>query len=82
MQRFRTGRRNAVYAMCDWIKRLTEKEFEYKKHPILSPPTFNIGKISGGIAPNVVPADCKAGTRYEKFYLEWSQKLLGRRFWI
>ncbi len=52
--------RNAVYAMCDWISRVRSAEFKYEKHPILSPPTRNIGKIGGGIAPNVVPADCTA----------------------
>jgi acetylornithine deacetylase/succinyl-diaminopimelate desuccinylase family protein len=52
--------RNAVYAMCDWIWYIRNMEFKGEKHPILSAPTFNIGQISGGVAPNVVPGSCEA----------------------
>ena len=52
--------RNAIYAMCDWIRRIRAAKLPGEAHPYLSPPTVNIGKISGGIAPNVVPGECRA----------------------
>ena len=51
---------NAITNVMEVIRRIGEMQFDVTEHALLSPPTFNLGKIEGGIAPNVVPAKCVA----------------------
>jgi acetylornithine deacetylase/succinyl-diaminopimelate desuccinylase-like protein len=54
--------RNAVHAMArvvefletDYAERLVKK-----RHPVLGPPTINVGSIRGGTQPNIVPEYCE-----------------------
>ena len=53
--------RNAILKMARVVEIL---ETEYaarlgqRHHPLLRPPTINVGTIAGGVQPNVVPAGC------------------------
>ena len=53
--------KNAVHAMARIVDAL---ETEYadrlrrRKHPLLGTGTINVGKITGGVQPNIVPAEC------------------------
>ncbi|MSU22066.1 MAG: M20 family peptidase [Pedosphaera sp.] len=53
--------RNAVHAMAK-IVNLLETEYadqlRQRRHPLLGYPTVNVGSISGGTQPNIVPAHC------------------------
>ncbi|MCL2825200.1 MAG: M20/M25/M40 family metallo-hydrolase, partial [Polyangiaceae bacterium] len=49
---------NAIYKMAKLLERLENFPFVYEPHPLLGSPTINVGVISGGAAPNVVPGDC------------------------
>lgn len=53
--------KNAIHAMAPVIE-LLETEYRAqlagRKHPLLGPPTSNVGSISGGSQPNIVPAAC------------------------
>jgi succinyl-diaminopimelate desuccinylase len=52
---------SAIYQMADVIA-LIRDDLQYRwrsvSHPLLPPPTLAIGKISGGQAVNIVPAEC------------------------
>jgi acetylornithine deacetylase/succinyl-diaminopimelate desuccinylase-like protein len=57
--------RNAVTEMARIVLAL-EKDYagllaQRKPHPLLGVPTVNVGFISGGRQPNIVPADCVIG---------------------
>ncbi|MBU1997517.1 MAG: M20/M25/M40 family metallo-hydrolase, partial [Candidatus Omnitrophica bacterium] len=45
---------NAIEAAARIIAKLKKIKFKYKKHPILRPPTINIGTIKGGDKVNMV----------------------------
>ena len=45
---------NAIYKLNDAIKKIINHKFK-ARHPILGKPTFNIGKVEGGVASNIVP---------------------------
>ena len=53
--------RNAVHAMARIVD-LLETEYagqlRCRKHPLLGAGTINVGKIGGGVQPNIVPAGC------------------------
>ncbi|MFA1820038.1 M20 family metallopeptidase [Virgibacillus oceani] len=52
---------NAVYHATEFIRLVQENllpELEKRVHPKLGSPTLNLGKISGGSNPNVVPDEC------------------------
>lgn len=51
---------NAIYKMSDFIRLLNKKIIPGKgpRHPLLGGPVFNLGKISGGSAYNIVPDRC------------------------
>lgn len=51
---------HAIAAMASAIERLTNLRLDADSHPQLGPPTFNVGTIRGGDAPNVVPDQCEA----------------------
>ena len=51
---------NAITNLMEALRRIDAMEFDVTEHRLLSPPTFNLGQIQGGIAPNVVPAKCAA----------------------
>jgi len=53
--------RNAVHAMArivDWIETDYAAQLARRKHPLLGTATVNVGKISGGTQPNIVPDQC------------------------
>jgi len=49
---------NAIYKMMDLLKVLKNFKLRYRKHKLFTPPTINIGMISGGSALNSVPSLC------------------------
>jgi acetylornithine deacetylase/succinyl-diaminopimelate desuccinylase-like protein len=51
---------NAITNLMEALRRIQAMRFDVTKHRLLSPPTFNLGQITGGVAPNVVPAKCTA----------------------
>ena len=49
---------NAILQMNALISKLANYSFTYCPHPLLTPPTMNIGTIIGGVKTNVVPDSC------------------------
>ena len=50
---------NAIEASARIISDLKKHKFFYKKHPLLRPPTLNIGTIKGGDKTNIVADHCE-----------------------
>ena len=50
---------NAVWNMVDLLNRLRERPLPVVEHQFLTPATLNLGMISGGSAPNMVPGKCE-----------------------
>ena len=50
---------NAVWNMVDLLDRLRRCPLPAVDHPFLTPATLNLGMISGGAAPNIVPGKCE-----------------------
>jgi len=53
--------RNAVHAMAKIVDLLETKyaaQLRRRKHPLLGRATINVGAISGGTQPNIVPSQC------------------------
>ncbi len=50
---------NAIEAAARVINRLQKHQFKFKKHPLLVPPTKNIGTIQGGDKVNIVADFCE-----------------------
>ncbi len=53
--------RNAVHAMArivDWLETGYRAQLNRTRHPLLGTATVNVGKISGGTQPNIVPDQC------------------------
>src|SRR5687768_7786574 len=49
---------NAIYGMVEVIEALREKlepKLALETHPLLTPPTFTVGTIAGGVGVNIVP---------------------------
>lgn len=46
---------NAIARAADLVAALTAHEFSIDPHPVMGPPTLNVGTISGGININSVP---------------------------
>lgn len=53
---------NAVWNMLEFLGMMKgyDKRMNFTNHPLLTPPTMNLGLIDGGSAPNMVPAKCEA----------------------
>jgi len=51
---------NAVYKMAKILNRLEGYDFKQAPHDVLGKPTINIGRITGGARPNIVPDSCEA----------------------
>ncbi|MFQ5996787.1 MAG: M20 family metallopeptidase [Dehalococcoidales bacterium] len=51
---------NAISKMLKVLGKLEGYDFEQTPHQVLGKPTLNIGRISGGQKPNVVPDACEA----------------------
>jgi acetylornithine deacetylase/succinyl-diaminopimelate desuccinylase-like protein len=54
--------KNAVHEMARVVELLETKyaaQLRRRKHPLLGTGTVNVGKISGGKQPNIVPDDCE-----------------------
>lgn len=52
---------NAIYKAVDAVAKLREFDFGVSPHPILGPPTLNVGTIAGGLNINSVPDQAKIG---------------------
>lgn len=50
---------NAISQMAEVIRRLETLALPARPHPVLSPPSLNIGLIQGGVKINVVPDRCR-----------------------
>ncbi len=50
---------NAIWNMVELLNKLKDIKFKCLSHKLFTPPTLNLGEISGGVAPNIVPAKCK-----------------------
>ncbi len=50
--------RNAIWELTDWMQRLRAEE--RPADPMLGPEVWNLGRIQGGDAPNVIPARAEA----------------------
>ena len=57
---------NAIELAAQVIQKLKKHQFKYRKHPLLHPPTKNIGTIRGGDKVNMVADFCEFSldTRY------------------
>lgn len=51
---------NAIWNLIALLERLRAMPLPGRPHPLLTPPTLNLGQIQGGSAPNMVPATCSA----------------------
>jgi len=51
---------NAIWNMIELLNQLKKIKFECLTHELFSPPTLNLGNISGGVTHNIVPAKCEA----------------------
>jgi acetylornithine deacetylase/succinyl-diaminopimelate desuccinylase-like protein len=52
---------NAILRMAKIVQVLEteyQAELRQRRHPLLRPPTVNVGAIGGGVQPNIVPAHC------------------------
>jgi succinyl-diaminopimelate desuccinylase len=46
---------NAIDHLIDLLREIRGLRFDYRPHPLLAPPTLNLGTVVGGIKTNVVP---------------------------
>lgn len=51
---------NAILMMSEFLLGLQNIKLDVPSHPLLSPPSINVGAISGGSAINVTPDECRA----------------------
>ncbi len=51
---------NAIWNMIELLNQVRELKHKCITHELFSPPTLNLGTISGGAAHNIVPAKCEA----------------------
>lgn len=49
---------NSIFAMHRLLERLLAYRPSYHQHPLLGPPTINLGTIQGGLKTNVVANRC------------------------
>ena len=52
--------KNAIETLFESYRRLEEVVSSFPSHPILGPPSTNLGMIRGGDAPNRIPDRCEA----------------------
>ncbi len=51
---------NAIWNLIELLEKIKTIEFSRQQHPLHTPPTFNLGRINGGAANNIVPGKCSA----------------------
>jgi succinyl-diaminopimelate desuccinylase len=51
---------NAINLMAEFLIKLKDLQLDLPSHPLLTTPSVNVGKISGGSAVNVTPDSCTA----------------------
>ncbi len=77
---------SAIVAAARFVELASEelkRRFAARAHPVLGPPTFNVGTIQGGDQPSTVPARCVLradrrsvpGERYESIVAELEELL-------
>jgi succinyl-diaminopimelate desuccinylase len=52
---------NAVYKAANAVSRLEFFDFQAAEHPVMGPPTLNVGTIEGGSGVNLVPDRARIG---------------------
>lgn len=55
---------NAIYRAARWVAYLEDRyipALARQSHPLLGPPTINVGTIAGGTRPVIVPGRCEVG---------------------
>ncbi|GAX60788.1 acetylornithine deacetylase/Succinyl-diaminopimelate desuccinylase and related deacylases [Candidatus Scalindua japonica] len=50
---------NAIWNMIELLNQLKKLRYKCSTHELFSPPTLNLGTITGGAAHNIVPARCE-----------------------
>jgi acetylornithine deacetylase/succinyl-diaminopimelate desuccinylase family protein len=50
---------NAIWNMVEFLNILKKHRMRFRRHPLLSGPTSNLGIIRGGNAANIVPGECE-----------------------
>ena len=55
-----TGGTNAIHLMMETLAALRGVVLDTPAHPLLTPPTLSVGRISGGSAVNLTPDHCTA----------------------
>lgn len=50
---------NAIWNMVEFLDLLKKYRMRFRRHPLLSDPTSNLGVIRGGHASNIVPGECE-----------------------
>lgn len=51
---------NAINLMIDFLADLRRVRLDLPAHPLLTPPSINVGRINGGTAVNITPDRCTA----------------------
>jgi acetylornithine deacetylase/succinyl-diaminopimelate desuccinylase family protein len=51
---------NAIWDMIELLNQIKNIKFKRLSHELFTPPTLNLGTVSGGVATNIVPAKCEA----------------------
>jgi acetylornithine deacetylase/succinyl-diaminopimelate desuccinylase family protein len=54
---------NAIATAAELIRAFDryERQLDERCHPLLGPPTVNVGVVTGGVKPNIVPSSCRVG---------------------
>lgn len=54
---------NAIATAAELIRAFGryERLLDERCHPLLGPPTVNVGVVAGGVKPNIVPSSCRVG---------------------
>ncbi|HUW55816.1 MAG TPA: M20 family metallopeptidase [Planctomycetota bacterium] len=69
---------NAITNLMEVLRRIDRMRFDVIDHELLTPPTWNLGMIQGGVAPNVVPATCTAALDMRYLPGDSADTILGR----
>lgn len=68
---------NAIYKASKAVNKLEEFDFKVTEHPVMGPPTLNVGTIEGGINVNSVPNRAKIGVDIRTIPSQKNDAVLG-----